>query len=76
MINTGQLNEKQAKKYTAKSWLLTSPEGRYQGVITINKSVSLDYLRGHFKGGWNIAPLFPSEREIAEGKVKRAEGRK
>ncbi len=75
-MNTSELNEKQARKYTAKSWILTSPEGRYQGVITINKAVSLEYMRQHFKGGWIIKPLFPSEREVAEGKVMRAQGRK
>lgn len=69
------LNDKQKEKYTAKVWLLKSPEGRYYGTLTMDTVVSLAWMETHFKGGWTIKPLFPKEQETAQKKVERMEGK-
>ena len=69
------MKPQQKEKFSAKVWLLKSPESKYHGTLTRDTVVSLAWMETHFKGGWTIKPLFPKEQQTAQKKADRVKGK-
>ena len=59
------------EKYSARNWVVSSPFGKYNGVVIMDKAVSINWMVKRFPG-WRVMALFDKDRDRCEEKVRAA----
>ena len=59
------------EKYSTRNWVIQSPLGKYNGVVIMDKSVSINWMAKRFPE-WRVMALFDKDRERCENNVREA----